>query len=208
MEKADLTLQSYTRVPDYSVRHRPDFNPRRYISIQDRVNSDRNFEINYINKLISEGWFIIEDNNMILDERMKGRHFKYRLNGKSISKASPGTFRSGGIIIGKNKDDVKYVMYKAYNGCIFPLQLDDVQEIYIKDPNVKIEGNKKERVINETVYFNDPGRPTSFAVYLKSPLTGEDIAVYYAKDNYKRDRFMMTKKFEYAYKTGDWDIVA
>ena len=208
MEKADPSLQMYPRIPDYNTRHRPDFNPRRYISIQDRVNSDRDFEIYYINKLITEGWFKLEDNRMILDERMKGRHFKYRLNGKSISKADKGTFRSGGIIIGKNKDDVNYVIYKAYNGCIFPLQLDVVQEIYVKNPNEKIEGSKKERVIKETVYFNDPGPPTSFPVYLNSPLTGEDVIVYYAKDNYKKDRFMMTKKFEYAFKTGDWYILS
>ncbi len=26
-------------------------------------------------------------------------------------------------------------MYKAYNGCIFSLQISDIMEIYIKNPN-------------------------------------------------------------------------
>ena len=207
MEKIDETLQEYPRIPDYRTVHRSNFNPSTYVSIQDRVNSSPEFEFNYINKLIEEGWYKLGDNSMILDENMKGRHFKYRLNGKSISGAERGTFRSGGIIIGKDKECANYVIYKAYNGCIFPLQLDDIEEIYIKDPNCKIEGSKKEREIKNTVYFNNPGPPTKYPVYLTSPITGSDIVVYYAKDNYKKDRFMLSKKYSYAYKTGDWGIL-
>ena len=52
--------------------------------------------------------------------------------------------------------------------------------------------------------FKEPENKTLFPVYLPSKYTGEQIIVYYAKDNFKRDRFLSTKKYEYAFKTGDW----
>ena len=205
MNKGDEQLQQYPRIPDSKVKHTSDFNPRTYYSIQDRVNSDSSFEKKYFLKLIEEGWYKLHDNNLILDEINKGRHFKYRLNGNGLSSATKGTFRSGGIIIGKNDEDERYIMYKAYNGCIFPLQIKDVYEIYVKDSNSTSTNSK---TIKKTVKFNRPENPTSYPVYLKHPKTQEDVIVYYAKDNYARDRFMLTKKFEYAYKTGDWTILS
>lgn len=208
MNKGDPSLQLYERVPDFNVKHRSDFIPRRYVSIQEKVNGSKEYEMYYINKLINEGWYKLEKNELILDEKLRGRHFKYRLNGSGLSDAQAGTFRSGGMIIGKNKENNnEYILYKAYNGCIFPLQISDIQEIYIKDPNVKIEGNKREKVVKNTVYFKEPGPPTKFPVYLESPLTGSDIVVYYATDNFKKDRFMMSKKYEYAYRTKDWGFM-
>jgi len=204
MDKIRPELQLYDRTCDYNVKHAKGFNPYRYISIQDRVNGDPEFEIAYINKLASEGWFKLEDNRSILMNEMKGRHFKYRLNGNGLSNAEKGTFRSGGIIIGKKEEGDEYIMYKAYNGCLFPLQIKDIEEIYIKDPNVKIDGNKKERIIRKTVFFTEPEYETKFPVYLQSRLTGDNIAIHYAKDNYKRDRFIASKKYQYAFRTGDW----
>ena len=204
MEKIKHELQIYERVPDFNTIHRPDFNPRRYISIQERVNTDPEFENFYINKIIEEGWYKLENIKSILEDEMKGRHFKYRLNGKGLSESAKGTFRSGGMVIGKNKDDENYLMYKAYNGCMFPLQLADVLEIYIKNPNTKIEGAKKEMIIKSTIYFKEPDVVTDFPVYLKSNLSGENIVVNYARSNYHRTRFVKTKKYEYASRTGDW----
>ena len=194
----------YDRTPDYNVKHAKGFNPFRYISIQDRVNNDSEFEIAYINKLVAEGWFKLEDNRSILKNEMKGRHFKYRLNGNGLSNPERGTFRSGGIIIGRKEEADDYIMYKAYNGCLFPLQMNDIEEIYVKDPNVKIDGNRKERVIKTTVFFKEPEHETRFPVFLQSRLTGDNIVVHYAKDNYKRERFVTSKKYQYAFKTGDW----
>ena len=204
MDKVKPGLQMYDRTPDYNTKHARGFNPSRYISIQDRVNNDAEFEIAYINKLASEGWFKLENIRSILKSEMKGRHFKYRLNGKGLSNPEKGTFRSGGIIIGTKEDTDDYVMYKAYNGCLFPLQMNDVQEIYVKDPNVKIEGNRKEKIIKSTVFFKEPENETKFPVFLQSRFTGDNIVIHYAKDNYKRDRFVASKKYEYAFKTGDW----
>ena len=201
-------LQMYERKEDINTVHRPDFNPRRYNSIQDKVNSDPGFEKTYIDKLISEGWYKLLDNRSILSEDMKGRHFKYRLNGKSLSGAEKGTFRSGGIIIGRQNDDTegKYIMYKAYNGRLFPLQISDVLEIYTKDPSVKINGSKKEQNIYKTVFFNRPGGITKFPVYLLSELSGERIPIYYARDKYSQERFTASKKYQYALKTADWNF--
>ena len=94
-------LQLYDRTPDYNIKHSREYNPNRYISIQSRVNDDPDYETEYFAKLISEGWFKLEDNRAILKDEVKGRHFKYRLNGNGLSNAEKGTFRSGGIIIGR-----------------------------------------------------------------------------------------------------------
>ena len=204
MDKIKTELQMYDRTPDYNVKHARGFDPFRYISIQDRVNNDPEFELAYINKLVAEGWFKLEDNHSILKHEMKGRHFKYRLNGNGLSNAEKGTFRSGGIVIGRKEEADDYVMYKAYNGCLFPLQMNDVEEIYVRDPNVKIDGNRKERVVKSTVFFKEPEHETRFPVFLQSRLTGDNIVVHYAKDNYKRERFVASKKYAYAFKTGDW----
>jgi len=204
MDRVRPELQEYSRIPDQKTKHRPDFIPSRYVSIQDRVNASTDYEFFYINKLISEGWYRLGKNSDILDDEMKGRHFKYRLNGKSLSGAKKGTFRSGGIVIGKNMDDENYLIYKAYNGCIFPLQISDIQEIYVKNPNDNIEGSKREKVIRKTQIFKQPNVSTPFPVYLPDKNTGNDILIYYAKDNYSRERFKNSKKYKYSLETGDW----
>ena len=195
-------LQLYTREPDSGTKHALGFNARTYISIQDRVNNDSEYERLYIEELVKKGWYKLPNNEMILNDEMKGKHFKYRLNGNSLSEADRGTFRSGGIVLG-NKKSNDYVLYKSYSGAIFPLQIIDVEEIYMKDPDKKIIGDKKEKEIRNTVLFNIPENETGLPVYLTSK-TGEEVIVYYAKDLQRRDRFMRTKKYEYAFKTGDW----
>ena len=96
-------LQEKPHIPDSNVKHHKHFNPKTYISIQERVNSDPDFEQFYIDKLISEGWVRLESNKSVLSDELKGKHFKYRLNGTGKSDARKGTFRSGGIIMGINK---------------------------------------------------------------------------------------------------------
>jgi hypothetical protein len=206
MNGVNEELQLYERVPDPHVKHARGFNNMRYVSIQDRVNSDPEFEAEYIDYLVENGWYRLANNTDILKDELKGRHFKYRLNGKSMSKAEKGTFRSGGMLIGRKNGDENFILYKAYNGCMFPLQISDIEVVYMRDPNEKIKGNNKEKHISKTVFFNEPQNATVFPVYLKSPLTGEDTIVYYAKDNYSKDRFMTSKKYNYAYETSDWDF--
>jgi hypothetical protein len=205
MDRVNEELQLYERVPDAHTKHARGFNFSKHVSIQDRVNADPVFESTYMDHLHDTGWKILENNSDIFKEELKGRHFKYRLNGKSLSRAEKGTFRSGGMMIGrKNAED--YVLYKSYTGAIFPLQLSDIEVVYVKDPNVKIKGKNGEKTITKTVFFAEPKSATAYPVGLRSPLTGEDVIVYYAKDNYSKDRFMMSKKFNYAYETADWEF--
>jgi hypothetical protein len=204
MDRVNDELQLYERIPDINVKHARGFNSAHYVSIQDRVNSDADFETKYIDHLVENGWYKLANNSDIFKDELKGRHFKYRLNGKSLSHAEKGTFRSGGMLIGRKKGDENFILYKAYNGCIFPLQLSDIEEVYVRDPNEKIKGANKEKRILKTVYFNEPKNSTIYPIYLKSTLTDENIVVYYAKDNYSKDRFMNSKKFNYAYETSDW----
>lgn len=206
MEKINPDLQMYARNPVGNVRHQRDFNPNRYISIQSRVNSDPEFEKEYISKLIDEGWHQMSDKNDILSDKMRGRYFKYRLNGNGMSKAEKGTFRSGGIIVGKDEENGEYITYKSFNGSIFPLQIKDILEVYIKDPNINTNVVRKEKSYRRTVYFNEVGPETKHPVYLKSKITGNDIVVYYARDSYEAKKFMNTLKYKYAQETGDWDF--
>ena len=208
MDKIKPELQMYERKPDSLTTHKEGFNKMKYVSIQDKVNNDPIFAHNYINKLIEDGWLKLADNNDLVKPTMRGRHFKYRLNGNSLSRAEAGTFRSGGIIIGMGDDnDPNYILYKAYNGCIFPLQIADLEAVYVKNPNEKIQRKSTPKVYNTTVFFNYPENVTPFPVYLKSKLTGKDIVVRYARDRYDQERFKLTKKYEYAFRTGDWQMI-
>ena len=208
MDKIKPELQMYERKCDSLVTHKEGFNRNKYVSIQDKVNNDPEFAHSYINKLIEEGWSKIVNNSDLIKPTMRGRHFKYRLNGNSLSKAEAGTFRSGGIIIGMGDDnDPNYILYKAYNGAIFSLQISDLEEVYMKNPNEKIYRKRVPKIIKTTVYFKYPDKITQFPVYLTSKVTGKDIVVNYARDNYHRERFKETKKYEYALRTGDWEII-
>jgi|TARA_Y100000389_G_C17242432_1_gene403832 hypothetical protein len=206
MDKINPDLQLYARKPIGLVKHQPNFNEKKYISIQSRVNSDVEFEKEYISKLINEGWYQMADKNNILSDEMRGKYFKYRLNGNGMSKAPKGTFRSGGIIVGKDEENGEYINYKSFNGSIFPLQLKDILEVYIKDPNVKSDRPKKEKVYRKTVFFNELGPETNYPVYIQSKLTGNDILVYYARDASKARIFKETLKFKFAQDTGNWEF--
>ena len=185
-------LQEYERIPDNKIKHNKNFEPLKYISIQERVNSDPEFEKEYISKLINEGWVQLENIKSILAEELKGKHFKYRLNGKGMSGVEKGTFRSGGIIIGTKNDDKNYIIYKAYNGCIFPLQLSDIKEIYIKDSK------------NEIVKLCRPQKITNFPVYLQDPSTKQAVVIYYGDNESQRQRFMGSVNYNKILKGSRW----
>jgi hypothetical protein len=188
-------LQKYPRIPSLGQEDAANYVPAAYVSIQSRVNSEPEFESYYISKIISEGWVRLANIDSILMNSLKGKHFKYRLNGKGMSKAEAGTFRSGGMIIGMKEDDTRYVLYKSYNGCIFPIQLKDIKEIYIKDPN------------QETIRFTILKAPTRFPVTLMNKETGNEEIVFYAKSEHKREEFMVSKNYLKASKSNKWIFV-
>ena len=109
-------LQLYPHVEDPKTTHDARYDHDTYVSIQTKVNTDNEFQQGYFAKLVFEGWVALRD---VQDIFMfpKGKQFKYRLNGDSLSGAPEGTFRSGGWLIGKNLNDPEnmdnYILYKA-----------------------------------------------------------------------------------------------
>ena len=194
--KIRMDLQLYPHSQDPKMKHDDRYDSSKYISVQTRVNHDSEFEKKYISKIVSEGWVALKKVEDIFIFP-KGKAFKYRLNGDSMSGAREGTFRSGGWLIGKNLDDPenndKYILYKGYNGAVFSLQIKDILEIYIKSPKREIS------------IFKKPGKETKYPVFLPDPVTGEDIVVYFAKDEFNRVRFTNSNKYQKALATGRWD---
>jgi hypothetical protein len=195
-------LQMYPHIPDKHTKHDTRYNPDTYISIQTKVNNDSKFEKNYISKIVADGWVALKNVNDIL-LFPKGRSFKYRLNGNSLSGIPEGTFRSGGWLLGKNMEDKdnkeKYIMYKGYNGAIFSLQINDILEVYIKSSKKEIPVFKKP----------DLNFITNYPVYLPDPETNKQVVVYYAKDEYNRRRFMNSLKYKkaQAFSMWTWSVV-
>jgi hypothetical protein len=194
-DKIRHDLQLYTHIPDKKTRHDERYDPNTYVSIQSKVNSDSEFEKKYISKLAVDGWVAL---NNIKDIFLfpKGKPFKYRLNGDSLSSAPEGTFRSGGWFIGKNLDNPenndKYIMYKGYNGVIFSLQIKDILEVYIKSTKREISTFKK------------PASITKYPIYLIDNLTKKKVVVYYARDKFAQNRFENSYKYKLALATGQW----
>jgi hypothetical protein len=188
----DPNLQLYERIPDQNTTHKTDFNPYTYYSIQDRVNNDTHFQQIYFQQLTQQGWVKLLNNQDIL-RYPPGSTFKYKLNGNGLSKATHGTFRSGGFLLPPTDSDL-YINYKAFNGCIFPLQLSDVLEFYVKDPS------------KEIVTFNPPKQPTKHVAYLTHPNTKLPTPVYYANKPKDLKAFTNTNKFKKALRYGNWQF--
>lgn len=191
-------LQLYPHVTDKKTTHDTRYDPNTYISVQTKVNNNNKFEKDYISKLVSEGWVALKNVEDILIFP-KGRPFKYRLNGDSLSGADEGTFRSGGWLVEKNINDhsnnnSRYVLYKGYNGAIFSLQIKDLLEVYIKSKKKEIPVFKKPDLSNKT----------NFPVYLDLPNSNKPVIIYYAKDFDQKKRFMNTIKFKKAKAFNMW----
>ena len=190
-------LQMYPHIPDPKTVHDTRYDPNTYISIQTKVNNDSKFEKMYISKLISDGWVALKKAEDLLIFP-KGRSFKYRLNGESLSGAPEGMFRSGGWLLGRNIEDtennMKYILYKGYNGAIFSLQIKDILQAYVKSSKKEIPIFKKP----------DLNYVTNYPVYLPDPETEKETIVYYGKDEYNRKRFINSMKYKKAIALGVW----
>jgi len=187
----DEKLQLYERTSSSPISHSDEYKKSiNYKSIQDKVNTDQEYEEEYMKHLSVTGWRELNSNTDIL-RYPAGESFKYRLNGEGLSKVKRGTFRSGGFLIGPQADSSDYILYKAYNGLIFPLQLSDVLIFYIKDIRLK------------TIFFNRPGCVTNNPVYLVDK-DDNNVVVYYGKKPKDSRKFMETAKFKTASKYGNW----
>ena len=120
--------KGFMKKPGYH-KNTKGYNPNTYISIQDKVNLDPSFRAEYFQKLSEEGWSELEDINDIMKVK-SNTQFKYRL---APHKTEPGNwgFRSGGFLskIGQNRE---FITYRAFNGCVFTLQIADIRSFYIK----------------------------------------------------------------------------
>lgn len=175
-----------------NVNNRVDYNPYTYVSIQERVNNDPEFEKEYIDQLISDGWKRLENIDEILSEDLVGRFFKYRLNGKGLSGAKNGTFRSGGRILGMKDGNREYILYRAHNGVVFPIQLSDLKEVYIQDK------------ISVTFVRPKPNQISNYPVYLPDPETNEETVIFYAKNKQHMKEFMEGVNYRNAVYSGKW----
>lgn len=193
-------LQKYPHHIDPKTTHDNRYDELTYVSIQSKVNSSKEYEDVYFNELSKNGWVALKNVTDIFYLN-KGRQFKYRLNGNSMSGAPEGTFRSGGWFVGKNDADTdpdnrdKYLLYKAFNGAVFSLQIKDIMEVYIKS-------QKKDVIVFKKP---DPKSISDYPVYLQNSETGKNEVVYYAPDAYKQKRFMNSIKYKKANMTGLWN---
>jgi hypothetical protein len=180
--------------------------PTGYYSIQQHINSNKGRTINkprldeYLTKLKKKGWIQISVDDIY--SLQKGNRVayitvdnKWRSGGFLVEikdSASKYDAKKDKVIENRKKDaEYKpYILYKAFNGSIFSLQAEDIQQLWTRPKKVK--GPK-----NDRVKFKVPYEESSYAVILEDD-DGEDVIVYYARDDYTRKRFMKTKKFERA----------
>lgn len=83
----------------------------------------------------------------------------------------------------------KYILYKAYNNAAWSIQLEDIYKLYI------MRNKSQDILVKKVIYFRKPTKRTNFAVYLNNS-KGEDVVIYYAKDNFDKKRFMNTNKYQ------------
>ena len=177
--------------------------PPGYKSIQRHINSEKGSKINqqrlesYLERITKKGFV--------------------KLPVKDIYSLKPGSrvcyittdnkWRSGGFVIQVKESSTKYgeevdsdaedydteykpyLIYKAFNNAVFSLQVSDIKELWTKP--------KKTKQKDQRTKFKNLGKETDYAVVLEDDF-GNDVVVYYARDNPTRDRFMNTAKFEKA----------
>lgn len=121
--------RNYAAKPAGYHKNSKGYNPRTYISIQDKVNGDPSFRASYFNNIAEQGWGQLEDPTDILKAK-PGTQIKYRL---AQHKREPGEFgfKSGGFYVGPGQNR-EYISYRGFNGVVFNLQLVDVEAFYIK----------------------------------------------------------------------------
>lgn len=179
------------------------------VSIQSFINGDNGHIVPeryeaYIKKLISRGFTKLEPDSIYdLYPGLRMAYVTY-----------DNRWRSGGFVLsvhdscteyGEKEEDIDitekeykpYILYKGFNNAVFSLQESDVKEFWIKDTLNKPKENK-----NEVIIFKIPKYETNYPVLLLNN-NGENVIVYYARDNYARNRFINTQKFQKAL-SGSW----
>lgn len=112
-------------------------------------------------------------------------------------------FRSGGILLSQNynpETQEKYILFKGFNQSVISLQVINLELIFYRSKDKKEGQEKKEKIY----VFKLGPTETKFPVTLSKD--GQDVIVYYAKDNSKRTRYMSTQRFKDVSKSGKWRV--
>jgi len=85
-----------------------------------------------------------------------------------------------------------YLLYKAYNNACFSVQVEDIEQLYVMKPKVD-----PGVIIEKPIYLTKPKKRTNFPIRIDDE-DGYEVVIYYAKDNFDRDRFKSTRKYKNA----------
>ncbi len=110
---------------------------------------------------------------------------------KYIRKVDGGNdkFINSWVVVQNNPD---YFLYKWYNGTIWSLQKNEIVRLWHKKLPRRTESSKK-------IVFAAPAEKGLDVVI-------GDKVVYRARDNYSRNRFMATTKYNTAFTTGNFIV--
>lgn len=120
-------------MPPYSKARTNNYNPNTYVSIQDRVNNNPEFRKQYFAKLAQEGWEELEDPTDIM-KLCSNTQIKYILKCHKRKDQHDFGFRSGGFYQ-RPGETHKFIYFKGFNKSIFTLGFDDIENLYVKQPN-------------------------------------------------------------------------
>ena len=176
-------------------------------SIINYVNNGPNGTLNpdrlngVLNHMSQNGWreiFLDKDNIASLQPSIQIRY---------IMKDDDGLkFRTGGFFIrfyDQDDDDSltdSYLLYSTHKpGINSTMQYNTLHKMYIKEKTKKLKIQK-----TNVVKYKYPTNETNFPVTLPDEY-GEDVVVYYAKDNNARNKFIGTVKYQNALDYG-WEF--
>jgi len=110
---------------------------------------------------------------------------------KYVRKVEGGNdkFINSWVVVQNNPD---YFLYKWYNGTIWSLQKNEIVRLWYKKLPRRTEDSKK-------IVFAAPAEKGLDVVI-------GDKVVYRARDNYSRNRFMATTKYNTAFTTGNFIV--
>lgn len=175
-----------------------------------KYNLDRLNELT--NSMNAQGWSLVfcpdwkdtVNAESICMNLEKGNRIRYVTNSSPPSDKTKEVFRTGGWLIECDPEGdtgTGYILYRGHNCTIWSVQIDHLKYLWtISREND--EKNKKLRIAQKPAVFDPPGESTVYPVSLYHEGLGKEVIVYYAKDTYKKKRFMNTDKFKRAQANG------
>ena len=175
-----------------------------YRSFQKVINSnngqiDEDLLQAHIDMILDKGW---EEIPVSFELLIKGDQIRYTTYNKDTEKGPKKyLFRTGGWVtaIDEENDPPDWMAYMSHTKSTWCVQLEDLQRLFVyRKPKVVREPKPKEP---QPVMFKQPGEETNFNVYLPDD-EGVLQRVFSARDNYAKNRFENSKKFQRAKEIG------